>query len=249
MTRRNAALMACAGALVLWALSAPLGAQDKPQVKIPEAGVPQIMTIEGLFVRAAYNNEGYVILGYKTANYSIGEDWMLIETGMTLREGVSAEKVKRTAVSLDTPDGTHIPLPSIEEFRQADTQALQARSKIQRDSINYFPPMASKPCRIGFFSDVEDRAMPWDEFEISYDRACLGRMYFPIPGGIKYGQYWMNVQLENSLIRVPFRILTKDEEKFASKNYGDIRKQVKEAFSPKKDKDKDKNKDKDKSKD
>jgi hypothetical protein len=237
--------MACTAAVLMLALQATIGAQDKPQVKIPEAGVPQIMTIEGLFVRAAYNNEGYVILGYKTANYSIGEEWLLIETGMTLREGVSAEKVKRSAVSLDTPDGTHLPLPSIEEFRQGDTQALQARSRIQRDSINYFPPMASRPCRIGFFSDVQDRAMPWDEFEISYDRACLGRMYFKIPGGIKYGQHWLNVQLEKSLIRVPFRILTKDEEKFAEKNYGDIRKQVKEAFSPKKkDKDKDKGKDK-----
>jgi hypothetical protein len=244
MTRQNAALMACAVAMVGWALSVPMGAQDKPpQVKIPEAGVPQIMTIEGLFVRAAYNNEGYVILGYKTTNYSIGEEWMLLETGMTLREGVSSEKVKRDAVSLDTPDGTHIPLATIEEFRQGNTQALQARSNVQRDSINYFPPMASKPCRIGFFSDVQDRAMPWDEFEISYDRACLGRMYFKIPGGIKYGQHWLNVQLEKSLIRVPFRILTKDEEKVASKHYSDIRKQVKEAFSPKK-KDKDKDKDK-----
>jgi hypothetical protein len=241
MTRHSATLMACAGALVIAAFSAPMRAQDKPQIKIPESGVPQIMTIEGLYVRAAYNNEGYVILGYKTANFSVGEDWMLIETGMTLREGVSSEKVKRTAVSLDTPDGTHIPLPSVEEFRQASTQALQARSKVQRDSINYFPPMASRPCRIGFFSDVEDRAMPWDEFEISYDRACLGRMYFKIPGGIKYGQHWLNVQLEKTLIRVPFRILTKDEQKFADKNYGDIRKQVKEAFSPKK-KDKDKGK-------
>ena len=234
MTRQTATLTACAGALVLCALQATIGAQDKPQVKIPESGVSQIMTIEGLYVRAAYNNEGYAILGYKTANFSVGEDWILLETGMTLREGVSAEKVKRDAVSLDTPDGAHVPLPSIQEFREANTQALQARSKIQRDSINYFPPMASRPCRIGFFSDVEDRAMPWDEFEISYDRACLGRMYFKVPGGIKYGQYWLNLQLEKSLIRVPFRILTQDEQKFAEKNYKDIRKQVQEAFKPKK---------------
>jgi len=33
---------------------------------------------------------------------------------------------------------------------------------------------------------------------------------------------------------VPFRILTQDEEKLLSKNYSDIRKQVKEAFKPKK---------------
>lgn len=34
-------------------------------------------------------------------------------------------------------------------------------------------------------------------------------------------------------MRVPFRILTKDEEKFLSKNFKDIRKQVQEAFKPK----------------
>ena len=37
-----------------------------------------------------------------------------------------------------------------------------------------------------------------------------------------------------SLIRVPFRILTEDEEKLLGKNYKDIRKQVQEAFTPRK---------------
>jgi len=53
-----------------------------------------------------------------------------------------------------------------------------------------------------------------------------------VPGGIKYGQHWLNVKFEKSLVRTPFRIFTKDEEKLVSKNYGDIRKQVKEAFKP-----------------
>jgi hypothetical protein len=35
-------------------------------------------------------------------------------------------------------------------------------------------------------------------------------------------------------VRVPFRILTKEEEKLLSKNYKDIEKQVKDAFAPKK---------------
>ena len=47
--------------------------QQKPVIEIPKPGVPQIMTIEGTFVRAAYNNEGYVILGYQAANRSVGE--------------------------------------------------------------------------------------------------------------------------------------------------------------------------------
>jgi hypothetical protein len=36
------------------------------------------------------------------------------------------------------------------------------------------------------------------------------------------------------LVRVPFKILTKEEAKFLDKNYKDISKQVKEAFQPKK---------------
>ena len=36
-----------------------------------------------------------------------------------------------------------------------------------------------------------------------------------------------------SVIRVPFRILTKEEDKLLDKNYKDIKKQVDEAFKPK----------------
>jgi hypothetical protein len=225
------------GVTVLWPLQTPgdAWAQEKPTVQIPQPGVPQIMTMEGKFVRAAYNNEAYVILGYQVNNRSIGEDWMLLEVGTTVLDKTPAYTLKRDAISLDTPDGKTLPLPTVEEHRAANTSAIQARTRVQRDSINYFPPMASQACRIGFFADLDQRAMPWDQVEISNNRACLGRLYFHIPGGIAYGQYWLNVKFENSVIRVPFRILTEAEEKTLSKNYGDISKQVKEAFKkPKK---------------
>jgi len=215
---------------------APLAAQDtkqKPTVKIPEAGVPQIMTIEGNFVRAAYNNEGYVILGYKTANMSVGDEWLLLDMGATVRDGVKAQILKREAISLDTPDGK-VPLPTVEEYRKADLRALDKRANVARDSINYFPPMASQACRIGFFSETGSAAMACDQVELSNTRACVGRIYFKVPGGIKYGQHWLNVQLRDSLIRVPFRVFTKEEEKTLSKNYRDIKKQIEEAFKPKK---------------
>ena len=206
--------------------------QDAPQVKIPEPGVPQIMTMEGRFVRAAYNNEGYVILGYQLANRSVGENWMLLEVGMTVREGMPDYKVTRDKISLETPSGKTIPLPSQSEYQKANLRSLEMREKVQRDSINYFPPMATRACRIGFFAELSSRAMSWDEVELSYQRACLGRLYFPIPEGIAYGQHWLNVQFDKSLIRVPFRILTKDEENMLSKNYKAISKQVEEAFKP-----------------
>jgi hypothetical protein len=208
-------------------------AQQKPTVEMPKPGVPQVMTLEGNFVRVAYNNEGYAILGYKLANNSIGEDWMLLEFGTTVLDNTPNYKLTREALSLETPDGKTIPLPTVEEYRKANLNALQARERVIRDSINYFPVMASRPCRIGFFADIEDRALPWDQVELSSNRACLGRLYFKIPGGIAYGQHWLNVKFEKSLVRVPFKILTKDEEKLLSKNYKDIKKQVDEAFRKK----------------
>jgi hypothetical protein len=206
--------------------------QEPPKVQIPQPGVPQIMTMEGSFVRAAYNNEGYVILGYQLANRSIGEKWMLLEVGMTVRDGTPDYKMTRDKISLNTPDNKTIPLPSQTEYQKADLRALEMREKVQRDSINYFPPMATRACRIGFFAELSSRAMSYDEVELSNTRACLGRLYFPIPEGITYGQHWLNVQFEKGVIRVPFRIFTKDEEKTLSKNYKAISKQIEEAFKP-----------------
>jgi hypothetical protein len=211
-------------------LGGAVAGQQPPVVKIPEPGVPQIMTMEGQFVRAAYNNEGYVILGYQLANRSLGEEWMLLEVGMTILKGVPDYRLTRAALSLETPDGKTHPLPTDGEVRQGDTRALQQRERVQRDSINYFPPTAHQACRIGFFAELDQRAMAWDEVELSTQRACLGRIFFQVPGGIAYGQHWLNVKFENSTIRVPFRILTKEEEKTLSKNYKSISKQIEEAF-------------------
>ena len=236
MNKRYALPLVIVSLICLWTPAAPTTAQtqEPPKVQIPKAGVSEIMTMEGKFVRAAYNNEGYVILGYQVANYSVGEEWVLLEVGMTVREGVSDYTLTRDRLSLETPDGTTLPLPTIQEHREGDTRALQQREQVQRDSINYFPPTASRPCGIVFFPDLTSRALPRDDVELSSSRACVGRLYFKVPGGIKYGQHWLNVRFEKSLIRVPFRILTKEEEKTLSKHYGNIEKQVKEAFKPKK---------------
>jgi hypothetical protein len=62
-------------------------------------------------------------------------------------------------------------------------------------------------------------------------RACLGRLFFKIPGGIQYGQYWLLVQFDNSQLKVPFKVLT---EKDAKQNFKDDRKKQKEQKKAKK---------------
>ena len=207
---------------------------QKPTVEIPKPGVPQIMTIEGDFIRAAYNNEGYVIIGYRIANNSIGEEWLMLEVGATMRQGKPNYSMPRSALSLSTPDGNKIPLPTNEDYLQVNLQALQNRAKVMHDSIDYFPPTVSRGGRMGFFSDLGTRTRSYDQVELSPQVATAGRVFFKVPGGIKYGQHWLNVQFKDSLVRVPFRILTAEEQKILRKNYKDIRQQVQEAFAPKK---------------
>src|SRR5437899_6115776 len=137
--RRSISTVLGALGLVFMISSVNAGGQQQT-VQIPNPGVPQIMTLEGKFVRAAYNNEAYVILGYQIANRTIGEDWIMLDVGLTLMEHVRDYTLKRDAVSLTAPDG-EVPLPSIEEYRQNEgkVQGLQNRMKVQRDSIDYFP--------------------------------------------------------------------------------------------------------------
>jgi hypothetical protein len=234
MNDRRALAVAFVGLMSVWPLQTKGDAQtqEKPTVQLPKAGVPEVMTMEGKFVRASYNKEGYVILGYQASNYSIGEEWMLLEVGMTVLEDVPDYRLTRDALSLETPDGKTIPLAPLMEQRGGKVQAIQQRAKVQRDSINYFPTTASRACALLFFPDLGSRSVPFDEVDLSEDRACVGRLYFRIPGGIAYGQHWLNVKFQNSLVRVPFRILTKDEEQLVDKNYKDIEKQVEDAFRP-----------------
>ena len=78
--------------------------------------MPELFTLKGQFVRIAYNNEGYVSLGYRVANQSVGEEWMLLEMGATTRTG-GEYKLRREHLSIETPDGTTIPLASNQEYR------------------------------------------------------------------------------------------------------------------------------------
>ena len=74
------------------------------------------------------------------------------------------------------------------------------------------------------------RARAFGQVDLSSRRGCLGRIYFHVPGGIQHGQHWLNVQFEKSLVRVPFRILTEEEEKKLSKSWKDIKKEHEKAF-------------------
>ena len=179
--------------------------------------------VEGTFVRVAETDEGWVVLGYKIANESVKEEWMLLDVGMTVLPGVKGQKITRDQIKLVTPDRQVIALPSAEEYgkARASLAAMTERANMMGDSINYFPPGANQVCRIGFFSDPTKplQGLAYDQVDLNSQRACIGRLYFHVPGGIQYGNYNLDVVFDNSVVKVPMKIMTKDEAKEFEKQW------------------------------
>jgi hypothetical protein len=200
------------------------------EVEVPVPTEPGIFTMKGEFARIAYNNEGWVTMGYRTANDSQGQEWMLLEAGVTIFQPPKGQTLTRKSFSVTLPDGTRVPMATVEEYRGAGSlRALNARGDTVRDSINYFPVSARTAYAMRFFNDPANRAQPvaFDQFDVNPNLACLGRLFFKMPEGqeIAPGQYWLNVQFSQSEVQAPFRIMTKEEEKFLKKNWKDLKKQ------------------------
>ena len=183
------------------------------------------------WVRVASNNIGYGIVGYRTANNSVGQEWMMLEVGLTVPQGIKDQVLQRDAFSVSTPDNDMIPLATQEEFQKdrGKLRSLDARASVERDSINYFPPVAKTPCRIGFFTDASQpgRGLAYDQVELSFNRSCIGRLYFKIPSGIQYGQHTLNVRFSDGMLRIPFKIMTSKEMKEMKKEVKEWEKEAK----------------------
>ena len=187
--------------------------------------------IEGTFVRVAENQEGWVVVGYGTANESVGKDWMMLNAGITLQKGVKGQKLTRDNVVLVTPSHQEIRLATQEEIEKArgDLDAMSRADAMIHESIDYFPPGVTRPCRIGFFTDPSQmqRGMSYDQVDLNNEAACVGRLYFQVPDGIQLGLYNLDVKLEDSVVRVPIEIMSKEKAKEFEKQWKEERKKAK----------------------
>jgi hypothetical protein len=219
-------------ALLIAGLTAPVVvAQEVIQgVEIPQPTVPENFTAGGQFTRIAYNNEGWATLGYRTSNDSQGQDWILLEVGVTVTRPAGQQQMTRDSFAVKIPDGSMVPLASQQEFAAAGyLRGMVRRANAVNDSISYFPNPAAQGCPMILFSDPAEglTTIPFDQFEVNWQRACVGRLFFKLPEGqtIEPGQYWLVVKFTGSTVEVPFRIMTKEEAKYFKKNWKSIKKE------------------------
>ena len=185
----------------------------------------------GQFVRIGHNSEGYVVVGYETADYSVKNKWMLLEVAMTTVNKHDAT-ITRGDIAIKTPDGKIIPIATQEAFSKGfeDLRPMDARANVQHQSLNYLPREANQACRIGFFASTSQgpaRSLAYDQFSLSPRNACVGRLYFQIPDGIQYGEYALFVKFPSE-VEIPFTIMTKEQAKEWEKKWKEERKEAKE---------------------
>jgi hypothetical protein len=193
-------------------------------VPSPNGGDPAVFM--GEYVLRGTSPDAVVVVGYWVANKSEDKEWMLLDVGMTPVPGTSAV-LKREDVRLILPDGSEVPLPSQKEFQQSYSKIrnLDAIANRSAYSINYLPAYANIPCRIGFFTDMNDmsRGPAYDQVTLNQAGACFGRLYFPVEGGIQMNQvYTLAIRFPNSDLQIAMPMMTEDQIK-------DLKKKIKDA--------------------
>jgi hypothetical protein len=197
-------------------------AQDKPKESL---GVP------GTFVRVATTEDGWVTLGYRLANETVGDEWMLLEVILALPQGVKETAIKRSDIALVAPGPKVVQLATQAEYQKANyLMALNRRAEITRDPINYVPNNATTTRPLNFFGDPSKpgtAAVGRDQVSLTDRFSAAGRLYFHVPGGIQLGTHNLNVVFANSTVKVPFEIMKKEQVKEFEKKLKEAKKEAK----------------------
>jgi hypothetical protein len=159
----------------------------------------------GQYVLKQFGPELWTVLGYRFANSQLGDEWMILEVGLSSPNGQSA-KVTREDIFLLSPSGNRIPLATQRQFNEAwgALRPVIQRANVDRDPLEYFPPSRIE-CAIQFFV-APGQGVSFDEVTLNDRRGCFGRLFIQVPGGIQAGRWTLGIDLEESEIRIPFEL-------------------------------------------
>lgn len=189
------AITIAGSAAVLAVLSACSSAVPTGTPDVERAGAT-VLLYKGPEVEAA--------LGYRFAASNLGADWLMLDLAATATH--ETVEVKRERISLRTPQGETVPLATQQEFGQAYglLRADIQRANVAADPLDYFP-RGRVPCTLGFFT-VPGEGLAFPSVWLDDRRVCVGRLYFAVPGGVQDGTYTLAIDLEESQLRIPFRL-------------------------------------------
>jgi hypothetical protein len=159
----------------------------------------------GRYILRQTGNEAEVIVAYKHAALNLGTEWLVLELAFSSPQGQSA-KFDREDIWVRTPGGVRIPVASQKAFGEAYAKMRKQISKanVVREPMDYFPPNREQ-CGIQLFV-APGEGIAYDQVTVNDRRACEGKLFFYIPGGVQPGRYVFGIDLEEDDIRIPFTL-------------------------------------------
>lgn len=146
-----------------------------------------------------------VLVDYKYAATSLGDDWLILNVAVTNSESEAIE-VRSASVMVRTPDGRTIPLPSYPDFIAAypEVQSAARRAALASDPID-FTHAGRRTCDLGF-QPLPGTTASLESVYVNRRTICQGLLFFPIQGGIQPGRWHFIIEFEEFEAQVPFVI-------------------------------------------
>ena len=187
---------------VLAAIVAACGSSGSDSSKASGPAKPSVTQVGRTQVRTVGADlEG--VLSYKFADANLGDEWLIVDVALTGQRAESIE-VKLSDVSVRTPDGRRIPLPTQKEFINAYPQL---QSMLRRAAVASEPLEATRggknPCDLNFLR-LPGTGSTRDAIWVNQRELCVGMLAFPVAGGIQPGRWKLIIELEESSLEIPF---------------------------------------------
>lgn len=146
-----------------------------------------------------------VLVDYKFANVSVGDDWIILNVAITSSDSKAIE-VRSDSVSVRTPDGRKIPLPTYADFIDAypEIQSAARRAALASDPLD-FTHAGRRTCDLGF-QPLPGTVAALESVYVNVRKICQGLLFFPVQGGIQPGKWQFIIEFEEFDARVPFEI-------------------------------------------
>jgi len=146
-----------------------------------------------------------VLVDYKFANVSVGDDWIILNVAITSSDSQAIE-VRSDSVSVRTPDGRKIPLPTYPDFIDAypEIQSSARRAALASDPLD-FTHAGRRTCDLGF-QPLPGTVTALESVYVNVRKICQGLLFFPVQGGIQPGRWEFIIEFEEFDARVPFEI-------------------------------------------
>jgi hypothetical protein len=182
-------------AIALALATAPLQAQEKPEVKRLGKTVTQYR--DGV-VR--------VVLSTKYANANAGRAWVPIEFAVA-SDGTKPLEIERGDITLHDPEGRVVPLPSQKAMAEGvpDVQAVLHVARALAEPVAGYFPFSEYEEDLKLFT-IPGEGIVLDLVGFSKNRMARGWIFFQSPTGKWNGEYQLVIKNKAVDARIPFRI-------------------------------------------